>query len=56
MGDEEDGSDDQLTEEEFASLDRQLDQLNSALDAIERRNDDLHGQLRQLLESSREAR
>ena len=53
---EDEESSDELTAEEFAFLDRQLDQLNSALDSIERRNDDLHGQLRELLQSSKEAR
>ncbi len=58
MSPEDDGdeSSDELTEEEFTFLDRQLDQLSSALDAIEQRNDDLHGQLKELLQSSREAR
>jgi hypothetical protein len=37
-------------------LDNQLDALNSALDDIEQRNDDIHAQLLVLLQSNREIR
>ncbi len=54
--DNEEEEEEELSPEEFAFLDRQLDQLNSALDSLEQRNDRLHGELRELLQSSREAR
>ena len=41
---------------EFSALDRQLDELNSVLDAIEAKNDDIHGKLKQFLETSRQER
>ena len=37
-------------------MDRQLDSLNSALDAIEQRNDDIHDKLRAILRENKEAR
>lgn len=37
-------------------LDSQLDALNSALDDIEQKNDDIHAQLLLLLQSNREIR
>ena len=37
-------------------MDRQLDSLNSALDAIEQRNDDIHEKLRTILKENKEAR
>lgn len=37
-------------------MDRQLDDLNSVLDALEQKNDRIHAQLRALLENSREIR
>merc|ERR1712117_279155 len=52
---EEDELDD-LTAEEYSALDRQLDSLNSALDAIEQRNDDIHDKLRAILRENKEAR
>merc|ERR1712218_441045 len=41
---------------EFSLLNRQLDQLDQALDAIEEKNDDIHTKLRELLEESKQAR
>lgn len=41
---------------EFATLNSQIDQLNSALDILERKNDDIQAQLHALLQSSREVR
>ena len=41
---------------EYSALDRQLDSLNSALDAIEQRNDDIHDKLRAILRENKEAR
>ena len=41
---------------EFAALDKQLDELNGVLDALEAKNDDIHGKLKELLESSRQER
>lgn len=49
--DEEDG-----TDEEFTTLNSQLDQLNGALDVLERKNDDIQAKLHALLQSSREVR
>ena len=46
------GEEDELNEDEaaeFSLLNRQLDQLDQALDAIEERNDDIHSKLRELL-------
>ena len=53
----EQGEEDELNEDEaaeFSLLNRQLDQLDQALDAIEEKNDDIHSKLRELL--GREAR
>ena len=50
---------DELTEDEaaeFSLLNEQLDQLDKALDAMEQKNDDIHNQLRDLLEDSKQAR
>jgi len=41
---------------DFEALDRQLDQLSSYLDVLEEKNDVLIAQLRDLLESNRQAR
>lgn len=41
---------------EFSALNSQLDQLQSALDSLETRNDDIHSKLLELLRSSREIR
>ena len=41
---------------EFTALDRQLDELNSVLDAIEAKNDDIHGKLKEFLQASRQER
>lgn len=41
---------------DFVSLNHQLDELSSALDALERKNDHIHAQLMKLLESNRETR
>ncbi|KAJ8955590.1 hypothetical protein NQ318_001420 [Aromia moschata] len=45
-----------MTPEEFEKLDGQLDALNSALDDIEQKNDNIHAQLLQLLHTNREIR
>ena len=48
------GEEEELNEDEaaeFSLLNRQLDQLDQALDAIEERNDDIHSKLRELLGS-----
>jgi hypothetical protein len=41
---------------DFVSLDLQLNELNSALDALEQKNDDIHARLMELLESNRQTR
>ena len=41
---------------DFVSLDLQLNELNLALDALEQKNDHIHAQLIDLLESNRETR
>ena len=41
---------------EFTALDAQLNALNRALDAIEAKNEDIHGKAKELLESSRNER
>merc|ERR1712008_481214 len=46
--DGEEGGDD-FTGEEYSALDRQLDSLNSALDAIEQRNDDIQRNAKAIL-------
>ncbi|KAM9324931.1 bublin coiled-coil protein [Gastrophryne carolinensis] len=43
-------------EEDYAALDFMLDQINFCLDHIEEKNDILNAQLRDLLESNRQAR
>ncbi|KAG5880470.1 hypothetical protein JTB14_000575 [Gonioctena quinquepunctata] len=45
-----------MTPEEIANLDSQLEALNSALDDIEQKNDDIHAKLVQLLHANREVR
>ena len=48
----EQGEEEELNEDEaaeFSLLNRQLDQLDQALDAIEEKNDDIHSKLRELL-------
>ena len=40
----------------FRALDTQLDQLNSALDALEEKNDRIHEKAKDLLQSNREVR
>ena len=53
------GEEEELDEDEaaeFSLLNRQLDQLDQALDVIEQKNDDIHSKLRELLEESRQAR
>ena len=40
----------------YRALDAQLDRLNSVLDAIEERNDRIHGQLKDMLKTSRDNR
>lgn len=41
---------------EYSTLDKQLDSLNSVLDVLEHKNDQIHEQLKALLENSREIR
>ena len=41
---------------EFTALDAQLNELNRALDAIEAKNEDIHGKAKELLETSRNER
>ena len=41
---------------EFTALDKQLDELNSVLDVLEAKNEDIHGKLKELLQSSRQER
>ena len=41
---------------EFTALDEQLNALNRALDAIEAKNEDIHGKAKELLETSRNER
>jgi prefoldin subunit 5 len=41
---------------DFALLNLQLDELSSALDALEQQNDHIHAQFMKLLESNRETR
>ncbi|KAM8934276.1 bublin coiled-coil protein [Pelodytes ibericus] len=43
-------------EEDYAALDFMLDQINFCLDHLEEKNDHLHSQLQDLLESNRQAR
>lgn len=47
---------DYFSEEEYASINSMLDQINSCLDDLEDRNDALNGKLHELLESNRQAR
>ncbi|KAM4697042.1 bublin coiled-coil protein [Rhinophrynus dorsalis] len=44
------------SEEDYAALDFMLDQINFCLDHLEEKNDLLHAQLQDLLESNRQAR
>ncbi|XP_017263368.1 UPF0184 protein C9orf16 homolog [Kryptolebias marmoratus] len=48
--------DDEFDDEEYASINSMLDQINSYLDDLEERNDALNGKLHELLESNRQAR
>ena len=41
---------------EFTALDAQLNELNRVLDAIEAKNEDIHGKAKELLETSRNER
>nr|XP_033816484.1 UPF0184 protein C9orf16 homolog [Geotrypetes seraphini] len=43
-------------EEEYTAVNSMLDQINSWLDHLEEKNDHLHAQLKELLESNRQAR
>ncbi|XP_018088205.1 bublin coiled-coil protein-like [Xenopus laevis] len=43
-------------DEDYAALDFMLDQINFCLDHLEEKNDQLHAQLQDLLESNRQAR
>ncbi|XP_056641265.1 UPF0184 protein CG14818 [Diorhabda carinulata] len=54
--DENDDNLEDMTPEEIAALDNQLDALNSALDDIEQKNDFIHSQLLELLHANREIR
>ncbi|KAJ1521685.1 hypothetical protein ONE63_003328 [Megalurothrips usitatus] len=51
-----DPDEDDVSPEEFAALNSQMDQLNSALDVLEEQNDIIHAKLMDLLESNRAAR
>lgn len=51
---EEDDND--MDDDDFVSLDLQVNELNSALDSLEQKNDDIHARLIELLESNRETR
>lgn len=55
MEDDEDDLDD-MSPEEFQAINNQLDALNTALDDIEQKNDNIHARLLQLLESNKEIR
>ncbi|CAG5867510.1 unnamed protein product [Menidia menidia] len=48
--------DDDFEEEEYASINSMLDQINSYLDDLEERNDALNGKMHELMESNRQAR
>ncbi|XP_043464030.1 bublin coiled-coil protein [Leptopilina heterotoma] len=48
--------DETLNPEEYQALNNKLDQLNSVLDSLERKNDDIHAELKSLLESNRKFR
>merc|ERR1711963_134665 len=54
--DEEEESIGDFDEEAFRALDAQLDRLNSALDALEEKNDVIHEKAKDLLKSNREVR
>ncbi|XP_032089253.1 UPF0184 protein C9orf16 homolog [Thamnophis elegans] len=43
-------------EAEYAAINLMLDQINSCLDHLEEKNDHLNSQLKELLESNRQAR
>ncbi|XP_018393483.1 PREDICTED: UPF0184 protein C9orf16 homolog isoform X2 [Cyphomyrmex costatus] len=47
---------DAYPEEGIKALEAELDHLQTALDHLERKNDDIHAQLTELLQSNREAR
>ncbi|XP_019871755.1 UPF0184 protein AAEL002161 [Aethina tumida] len=47
---------DDLSPEEFERLDSTMDELNTVLDALEQKNDDIHAQLLKLLQDNREIR
>ncbi|XP_068012194.1 bublin coiled-coil protein [Melanerpes formicivorus] len=51
-----DGDGDGFGEEEYASINSMLDQINSCLDHLEEKNDYLHACLKELLESNRQTR
>lgn len=49
-------NDENCNDAEFEAINAQLDQLNSVLDNLEQKNDDIRAELIQLLQSNREAR
>ncbi|NXN15203.1 CI016 protein, partial [Indicator maculatus] len=51
-----DSDSDGFGEEEYASINSMLDQINSCLDHLEEKNDYLHACLKELLESNRQTR
>ena len=53
---ENDENDENCNDAEFEAINAQLDQLNSVLDNLEQKNDDIRAELIQLLHSNREAR
>ncbi|XP_017760205.1 PREDICTED: UPF0184 protein C9orf16 [Eufriesea mexicana] len=53
---ENEGNEENCNDAEFEAINAQLDQLNSVLDNLEQKNDDIRAELIQLLQSNREAR
>ncbi|CAG9784472.1 unnamed protein product [Diatraea saccharalis] len=53
---DQDVSNDDNMSEEYYLLDSKLDELNSALDFLEKRTDDIHEKLKELLQSNIEIR
>ncbi|TEA39633.1 hypothetical protein DBR06_SOUSAS3410082, partial [Sousa chinensis] len=46
------GGDNDFREAEYAAINSMLDQINSCLDHLEEKNDNLHARLQELLESN----
>ncbi|XP_077594144.1 bublin coiled-coil protein [Stigmatopora nigra] len=47
---------DEFSDDEFATINSMLDQINSYLDGLEERNDALNSKMHELMESNRQAR